>query len=159
MNKKDINKIKKIVKKLSATIKDNGSYIWYVVTDDGILLVSKGETKNRSKKRALKKLEGRDDLIGDYLYMVQVVIDKRVIGNATDVVPGSININTSKYKLNNEYKLVNKKKYGMVWFSDEDLINYGFDTKYIKIIVEKVHEDEFMGFGAYDMTTFGDIMD
>lgn len=150
-------KIKDVISNIKKMIKDKGKYIWYVAIDDDIKLISTGKTKKEAKEVIYDKVSEDKKFIGLTFYLVTMTVNKDVIGNNSFTKPGAFSIFTSKYHLNKKNKLISDDSFGTIWFSDENIMNYGFKTSFFKTILNEIHEDK-VSVNIVDMTTFDKFM-
>ena len=157
MNKKKdnnhIEKISDVVSNIKKLIKIKGKYIWYVIINNEIKLVSTGKNKKKAKEEAYLKIAKDNKFVDLTFYLVTMVIDSKIIGNNTFTKPGPFNIFTEKYTLNKKHKLISQDSYGTVWFSDKNILDYGFKTSFFKEILKSI-DDNKIKTDIVNMTTF-----
>ena len=89
MNKKkdnnnlNIEKISVVVSNIKKLIKIKGRYIWYVIINNEIKLVSTGKNKKEAKEEAYLKIAKDNKFVDLTFYLVIMAIDPKIVGKNT----------------------------------------------------------------------------
>jgi hypothetical protein len=139
----DIKKIESKLDKIQNTIEKKGEYIYFIVDDDDVKLVSKGNDKSETNKKFLEKLHGKSKYIGKDVYEVRISINKRYIREYSEFVAGPLSLKIKQFVINKKYKLEHHAKHneGAVWYTNKDIINDEFHFSKLKDIIGIMHKE------------------
>lgn len=146
----DVKKLTKRIDKIKNIINDQGEYGYYLINNDNVKLVSKGDDKKKAKKEFLKKIKGKERYVGDTVYEVKVVIKEKYIKKTSDLVAGPVSLLIKEFMISESFKLKYEAdyKYGSVWYTNSDLLRGKFRFGDIKKIVKAIDDHNINIIGA-----------
>lgn len=142
-NAADLAKIIKRIGKIQDIIDKQGQYGYYLVVDDQVKLVSKNHDKTEAEEGFLDKISGKKQYIDNFVYTIDLVIDKKYIEKTHNLIGGPVSLKIKQYHIDKNYKLKYKSGYknGAVWYTNDDIKNGLFHFTDIKQIIKNIHDN------------------
>src|SRR5437763_246936 len=75
----NIKKIKNNISKIRKVVEKQGRYSFYLLDDNEVKLVAKGDNLREIKNDVIKKIEGKSRYIDCPIYQVEVHIDEKYV--------------------------------------------------------------------------------
>lgn len=138
----DVQKIKKKISKIKDVIKTQGKYGYYLIDNDKVKLVSKGQTKLIAKNDFLKKIKGKERFIDSTVYEVSININEKYITKSSSLIAGPVSLVIKEFIITKKYKLSYEAdfKFGSVWYTNDDIGKGEFHFNDIKKIIKNIHD-------------------
>ena len=95
----EIKKIKKKTEKIQEIINKQGKYSYYLLVDDQVKLIAKGNDKKDLDHDIFTKISQKKSTIGQYIYLVEVYINEKYIEKPIKLSPGPIHLKIKHFKI------------------------------------------------------------
>lgn len=142
---KSLSKIKKIkekIQKIQNVINKQGKYGYYLLIDNEVKLISKGDNKKELDYDVFHKIAKKRSTIGCFIYLVEVHIDEKYVSKPNKIIVGPVHLKIKQFKISNRFELIHKANYknGAVWYTIDDILEGGFHFTDIKQLVKEIHD-------------------
>jgi len=136
------DKIKKKIAKIRNTMDKQGKYGYYLLINDEVKLLAKGNNERDLKHKVFTKLAEKRSTIGCYVYRVEIYIDDDLVDKPSKIIAGPVHLKLTQFKVSHRFELVRKDIYhdGALFYSNTDLLNGGFHFTDIKQLVKEVND-------------------
>lgn len=135
-------KVIKIINNIKKEIKENGKYLWYMASSNGIKLISADRSKSAGKKFIYEKINKSKKYINTKFYLVNITTNRDAIDDESYMEAGPVAVHTDKYIINKKFKLESMDEIGIVWFNTDFLRKHKFKAKYINTILKMDNRDK-----------------
>lgn len=138
----EIQKIKEKITKIQSVIDKQGRYGFYLLIDDQVKLISKGNNKEDLDHDVFIKIAKKRSTIGNFIYLVEVHINEKYISKPIKVAPGPVMLKIKEFIISPRYELIHKAEYtnGALFYNNNDILNGKFHFTDIKELVKEVHD-------------------
>lgn len=139
-----VKKINRKIDKIQEIIDKQGQFGFYLIDDDdNVKLVNKNHKYTEGELEFYNKIYGKKQYIGNYVYIVNLVIDRKYIEKPHPLVGGPVSFKIKQYYIGKNYKLKYKTGYknGAVWYTNEDIKDGLFHFTDIKQIIKIIHDN------------------
>lgn len=139
-------KIMQKIAKIRKTIDEQGKYAYYLMMDDEVKLIAKGNNKEMLDEEVHNKISKKKSTIGCFIYLVEVFIDDKYVSNPSKIVVGPVHLKIKQFRISSQFKLVHSAKYqnGALFYSNNDIYNGGFHFTDIKQLIKEIHDRHIM---------------
>ena len=146
-SKQEINKINKINKKIDKIeklLEKQGKYIYYIIHNNEIKSVCKSDDKNEAKKLFIEKLAKKYKYVGDYVYFVDIAINRKYVAKPNELIAGPVSLKIGQYMVGKKFNLRYEAsfEYGALWYTNDDLLNNSFRFSDIKQLLKTIHDNK-----------------
>ena len=135
-------KVYDVIDKIKESTKKSGKHFFYLIHNDDVKLVSMGKTEASTKKAFYQQVAGKDKYIDSPVYIVSINISEKYVEKQDNLIPGPVTLGIKEYKLNDdlELKYGADYKYGVVWYTNDDLRKNKFHIKDFKEVINQIHK-------------------
>ena len=139
-------KIMQKIAKIRKTLDEQGKYAYYLITDDTVKLIAKGNNKEILDEEVHNKISQKDSIIGCFVYLVEVSIDDKYVANPSKIVVGPVHLKIKQFRISSKFSLVHTAKYqnGALFYTNNDIYNGYFRFADIKELIKKIHYKHIM---------------
>jgi hypothetical protein len=137
-----IKKIKEKVKKIQHVVNKQGKYGYYLLIDDEIKLIAKGNNKRDLEQVVFSKIAQKRSTIGSFIYLVEVYINEKYIDKPIKIVPGPLHLKIKQYTISPHFELIHKADFtdGALFYTNDDILDNGFHFTDIKRLIKEVND-------------------
>lgn len=136
------DKIKKKIAKIRNTMDKQGKYGYYLLIDNQVKLLAKGNNERDLKHKVFTKLAEKRSTIGCYVYQVEIHINEDLVDKPIKIVAGPVHLTLKQFKVSPRFKLIREDTYhyGALFYTNTDILNGGFHFTDIKQLVKEVND-------------------
>ena len=144
-----INKVKKIYNEIVSRFEKLGGFeLFYNYNSEKLKPIVVADGEDELKKLMEEKIKKKPEKYKD-----AILVRVKILENPDDIgktkkemltAAGSIGIMAMVYKINDKLKLnrKNEKRQQRFWYSDDELLNRGFSSKDIGLIIKAVYKNK-----------------
>lgn len=138
----DSKKIKEKIHKIQNVITKQGKYGYYLLINDDVKLIAKGDNKRDLEHAAFAKIAQKRSTIGSFIYLVEVYIDEKYVDKPIKIVPGPIHLKIQQFKISPHFEFKRESEFtnGALFYSNDDILNNKFHFTDIKKLIKEVHD-------------------
>ena len=143
MEEKQIKKIYKKLQKIQDKIDENGAFFMFIMGTDGkVKLGSMEHTEKECKKAFKERIKGKDEYIGNAVYLVEFFINDKYVEHPNKLIGGPFSYKIIQYHLSKKYniKYLSGNINGAVWYTNEDLAEGKFHQRDLKKIIQVIND-------------------
>jgi len=136
-------KIKEKLKKIQDTMDKQGRFGYYLLVDDQVKLIAKGNDEDEIEREVLAKINKKQHTVGCFIYLVEIHIIQRLVDKPVKYVAGPVQLGIKQFIISPKFKLIHKGTYhdGSLWYTNDDILNGGFHFTDIKTLIGKVDDE------------------
>lgn len=138
-------------------LKSTNKYFWFIPKGKKMSLIAQSTSKKQAKNIFSEKLSKKQEkYINQDIIIAKIELPKKQ--NA--LIGGPVGISFKFKQITNEGKITNKKdtRTNVVWFSEDFLMENGFDSKYILKLITAIYFNKIkipvLGVNLYENLNF-----